>query len=178
MKERPDYRLYSWENSGYLDETIFLLCSDIVLQTKVWKGLGAYSPRKFSILESQLDSKVISRWVVLQSVLNEEVHHYMCAKGLHQSQQTRKWWREESAGQRVILQRFRDTSPHSSIHMFICFNKLHNTLSWSCGKLIWWELTSWEFDLVGVDLVEVDFMGVDLVGGRKLHYNVQFLRIL
>ena len=39
-------------------------------------------------------------------------------------------------------------------------------------------VTSWEFDLMGVDLVEVDFMGVDLVGGHKLHYNVQFLRIL
>ena len=55
--------------------------------------------------------------------------------------------------------------------------------SWPCGKLIWWELTSWEDNwwevtswevdlvglyLVGVDFVRVDFVGVNLVGGYQL----------
>ena len=49
---------------------------------------------------------------------------------------------------RVILQRFRDTSLHSGIHVYMLFLSLHNKFLSLHGKLIRWELTSWEVDLM------------------------------
>ena len=168
MKERPDYRLHSWENSGYLDETTFLLCSDIVLQTKIWKRSGGILLQEIFNFRLGLILKLfLGDWYYSQSwtrryittcVPKVSISHSELANGdVKRVRDSMSYSRDSGVLVRILV--------YTCLYALI---SLHNTLSWSCGKLIWWEVTS----------REVDLMGVDLVGGHKLHYDVQFLRII